>query len=118
MPHKSDIILADFWGVPEKFYDNKGVSAVITGTLKGEEIIKFLYEKNKIRIHEVKINQIIDYNPRIIKGNQSKHKNRDALIRDIIKGVSFGKIISRQLKIPNKYKLYLKKVKRIISKLK
>ena len=56
---KADITIADFWGIHKvnpKFYDSKGVSAILLNTDKGKEIFKNIKENmgfSKERIEDI-----------------------------------------------------------------
>ena len=61
---KSDITLADFWGINEvlpEFNDEKGTSALIVHSKKGNEIFDRI--KENINFIEVSIEDIKQYNP-------------------------------------------------------
>ena len=64
---KSDITLGDFWGAEvelTEYDDNKGISAVIINTLKGQKI--FYQIEKLIQKEEVSIDMIIKYNKSIL----------------------------------------------------
>lgn len=65
---KSDITLADFWGINEvipEFNDEKGVSALIIHSKKGKEIFDSI--KDSIVFREVSVEDIKKYNPCVCK---------------------------------------------------
>lgn len=64
---KSDITLGDFWGAEvelTEYDDNKGISAVIINTLKGQKI--FYQIEKLIQKEEVSIDTIVKYNKNIL----------------------------------------------------
>ncbi len=61
---KSDVTVADFWGISVVDYDaynNNGTSVVIVNTSKGEELLSSV--KEKIFFKEESLNDIAKYNP-------------------------------------------------------
>ena len=73
----ADISIGDFWGV-ENYYpelsDNKGISAVITYSKKGQELFDSI--KSNLFVKNVKIEEIISWNP-VLVGPHFKHKKSD-----------------------------------------
>lgn len=64
----SDITVADFWGIDKinpKFYDKKGISAILVNTPKGKEIFNNI--KLNMEFSKQDINDIIKYNSCISK---------------------------------------------------
>ena len=93
-----DIIIGDFWKVPDTvFGDNtkSGVSAVIAKTKKGKNILK---EMQNVNIKKVDIELIINGNPNL-ENSIKKPKERDAF---------FGEI--GQINIDKVFKKYNKKL--------
>ena len=83
IPHNSDITVADFWGIGKinpSFNDDKGVSAVIVNTEKGQ----FWFEKikNNLSYFNTTVNSIIQGNFTAVK-SKSAGKNRDAFLKSI-----------------------------------
>ena len=68
-PRVADITLGDFWGI-ESFYpdDNKGISAVLVNSTKGEQL--FSSVNSKIHYKEVEINSIISGNLSLVESTQ------------------------------------------------
>ena len=52
IPRTADITLADFWGVPKEYDDNKGVSLILANNKTGIETINILQSKSKIFMFE------------------------------------------------------------------
>lgn len=70
-----DITLGDFWGVENtlpKIDDNKGVSAVLINTQKGEKL--FSLAKNGLEIYEVTADQIAASQPNLSKPSKRSIK--------------------------------------------
>lgn len=61
-----DLMLGDFWGATEqdKFWNKKGVSAILVHTDKGKE---FLLETEGLRLFDTTFERIVAGNPNIIK---------------------------------------------------
>ncbi|MGL5434750.1 MAG: Coenzyme F420 hydrogenase/dehydrogenase, beta subunit C-terminal domain [Lachnospiraceae bacterium] len=94
IPHKSDITVADFWGIEKvnpQMDDNKGISALIINSEKG----MFWFEKIKDRVDyfDITIDKIAQGNFTIY---QPKEKNplREDFFRDC-HGISYNKAISK-----------------------
>ncbi|SHE69663.1 4Fe-4S dicluster domain-containing protein [Mariniphaga anaerophila] len=74
---KSDITLADFWGLkdyPEEHY--KGVSLAITHSVEGKQLLA----NSNITFHKTAWKKCIPYNPRIIYGKRPFHRIHPARI--------------------------------------
>lgn len=73
----SDITLADFWGwqeaVPEMNKDNKGISLVLTNTIKGEQLLQAV--KDRLTIEEIPLEKAMQ--PQL-KTPSRLDENRDA----------------------------------------
>lgn len=73
----SDITLADFWGwqesVPEMNKDDKGISLVLTNTIKGEQLLQAV--KDRLIIDEVPLEKAMQ--PQL-KSPSRLDENRDA----------------------------------------
>lgn len=66
----ADIILGDFWGIEvtnPDMLDQKGVSALIINSKKGEEYIKQKKILQKTKSKEVDIENLIKYNPALVE---------------------------------------------------
>lgn len=78
---KSDITLADFWGVekvePEMF-DDKGTSIIFINSSKGKQIFEEI--NSKIYYKKVNIDDVIKYNPYAVRGAKYP-KGRDIFLK-------------------------------------
>ena len=75
---KSDITIADFWGIDEinpNFNDEKGVSAVLVNSLKGKEIFENI--KPDLDISVAKLSDIIKHNSCINKSTAYNDKRNE-----------------------------------------
>lgn len=105
---RSDITLADFWGIdnifPEMNQKNLGISLVIVNTKKGMKIFKSL---DNIVAKEVDFRKSIYYNPSYEK-TPKKPKNREKFF-DTINKESFEQCVNKNIKNPGIiYKFFLK----------
>ena len=73
----SDITLADYWGwqetVPDMNTDDKGISLILTNTIKGEKLLQAV--KDKLTIEDVPLEKAMQ--PQL-KAPSPIDKNRDA----------------------------------------
>lgn len=68
---KSDILVADFWGIEETFpemNDEKGISLVMINSKKGKELFKEI--KEKLEYKKVEFENAIKHNPSMLKSAQ------------------------------------------------
>ena len=81
----ADISIGDFWNV-ENFYsdfaDNRGTSAIIAYTNKGQELLKTI--ESNLYIKPVKFEQIITGNP-VLEAPANKHSNSDKFFNNFEK---------------------------------
>lgn len=73
---KSDITLADFWGIDKvnpKFNDDKGVSLVVINSQKGQQIFDEIKDNKKITYFSENAEKGLEYNPSYY--NSVKRKN-------------------------------------------
>jgi len=78
LQRKSDITIADFWGINEvnaKFNDEKGVSAILLNSPKGVEIFEGI--KQNIEFFAADIRDIIKYNSCICKSTKYNSKREE-----------------------------------------
>jgi len=77
--NEADIILGDYWGIEvtnKDFYDEKGISAIIVNSKKGESYLKENNILEKIEYCEGNYEDIVKYNPSLIKSlNHSQERN-------------------------------------------
>ena len=96
----SDITIGDFWGIwdiaPE-IDDNKGTSAVVIQTQKGESIFKKIREH--LMLKEVLLEDISRQNPAILMSSKCNEKKQDILT--IIETEDFENC-TKYMGIPNK----------------
>ncbi len=105
---KSDITLADFWGIKNchsEFYDNLGVSLVLVHSEKGHSFI----DKSNIELIKVDFEEAIKYNPSYMKSVNEPNKRemffslykKDIPVEVILKKILHVSLIRRVI---NKFK--------------
>lgn len=78
----SDITLGDFWGIQnidKRMDDDRGTSVVIVNTEKGKKLFEEIKKKSEYK--EVNYEDVIKYNPALIKSHLA-NKNRDKYFED------------------------------------
>ena len=78
-----DIIIGDFWKVPDDLFGEKtknGVSAIIIKTEKGKQLLNFL---QNVDIKKVNMDLIINGNPNLVNSIQ-KPKERNIFFKNIV----------------------------------
>lgn len=108
-----DIIIGDFWKVPDNFFGNQtknGVSAIIIKTKKGEKLLNSI---QNIDIKKVNMDLVINGNPNL-ENSIGKPKEREAFFEQIDKME-----INENLKKNNKKLIsYKKKILKVLFNLK
>lgn len=111
---KSDITLADFWGVWNilpQFNDSKGVSLVITNSEKGEQLIKSI--EAEIEVAETDINEAVKYNS-AAENSVLPSPKRANFMKDF-KNVDFEKVLKKYCS-PDWKKQLKSKIKSVLKK--
>ena len=83
MPRQGDITLADYWGVPEEYKSDLGVSLVLANNDKGDEWLGRLLERGEAEMHETEFNTTLRGNPRMADGNRDIPAARSAFFHDL-----------------------------------
>lgn len=115
----ADITLCDFWGIKEKYKEeyDKGISAVMVNTLKGEKLWDII--KDKLSSFEEDLDVVVEHNAQLRKP-YSKHIKREKFLELYSKGKfekTAKKVLRRSIFI-NKVKesFIIKNIKKIIKK--
>ncbi len=87
-----DITVGDFWRVPSQWSDWRGVSVILTNTLKGNEWIDLLRSKENIELRETGFDIAVPGNPRLLSGVVPKPFWRAVFMRQLSQGVPFMKL--------------------------
>jgi coenzyme F420-reducing hydrogenase beta subunit len=120
IPRQGDITLGDFWGVPEKYYDDRGISVVLINTKKGKDIFLSLENDNKIFAEKVDFNLAIAKNPRIISGVMEIPQEREKIFA-LLNKKSWSYIAKKYIVPPRSLKGYLKRsikyAKKVLAKI-
>lgn len=117
-PQKSDITLADFWGIEKidpSMDQDCGTSLVMVNSVKG----KAFYESlgTNIVSKQFTMEQASQANPAMNTSMKSAQNNRRAFFDDLDK-YSFGEVAKKHFQLPtvkNKFKATLKPMKRMIK---
>jgi coenzyme F420-reducing hydrogenase beta subunit len=75
VPRVGDLTLGDFWGCPEEFADEKGVSVVIVNTEVGRALLE--ETRPRIALHISDLSTAIHKNPRIVEGHWPSRPNKE-----------------------------------------
>ena len=112
MPRVGDITLGDFWGVNEKYYNDLGVSIVLTNNEKGLEVINTLVSREEIVAQNINEDEFGD-NKRIYNGVYDIPEGRDEMA-EIINNKGFNIFYKRYIHVTF-YKRVINKLKRIFQ---
>lgn len=97
---KSDVTLADFWGVEKvlpNLFDNKGISTVIINTEKGRQLFNNILES--IEYKEIELIDVVKYNPSMIisaKKNININKFFDIYEKDNFDFCKYAKKVTKK----------------------
>ena len=109
--YNADIIVGDLWGAKKTIIeesDNKGISAILVNSKKGEELLKQIAPA--IKIYSLEPEEIIKNNQKIIKSAEL-HKNREYFFKNI-DNVEIEKNIKKNIILPKN-----KKIKNIVKEM-
>ncbi|WP_289129026.1 Coenzyme F420 hydrogenase/dehydrogenase, beta subunit C-terminal domain [uncultured Clostridium sp.] len=113
---KSDVTLADFWGVEKvlpDLFDNKGISTVIINTEKGRQLFNNILES--IEYKEIELIDVVKYNPSMIisaKKNININKFFDIYEKDNFDFCKYAKKVTKKSfsnRVKTKIKLIFRK---------
>lgn len=113
---KSDITLADFWGVEKELPemdDNKGTSIVVLHSENGNKLFELI--KDKLEYKQIEFEQFIKYNPSMIKSSPVD-KNRESFFKNI-NVLEFNKNVKKNTAQTPIYIRCVNKAKSIIKKI-
>lgn len=99
-----DVTIGDFWGIENvlpQIDDNKGVSAVLVNTEKGEKL--FNLAKNDLEIYEVKPEQIAARQPNLSK--PSKKSIKAEAFKNDFENLPFDKVLKKYTRVGLKRKI-------------
>jgi len=82
LPRQGDLTLGDFWGVPEKYKDEKGVSVILVNNDKGLKALNELLEEKNIFAEEVPFEVAVKSNPRIFSGYMEIPDEREKILSE------------------------------------
>jgi coenzyme F420-reducing hydrogenase beta subunit len=108
IPRLADISLGDFWGIPKKLYDLKGISLVSVNTVKGYELINSLVRNGRIELILSDIRMAAPKTPRLVFGKWRMPAKRREFLNDLQKKMSFNQLIEKYY--PNMLRRILERV--------
>ncbi|MGJ8454516.1 polysaccharide pyruvyl transferase family protein [Pseudothermotoga sp. U03pept] len=82
LPRQGDLTLGDFWGVPEKYKDEGGVSVVLVNNEKGMDAFQELIKDSRIFAEEVPLEMATKSNPRIYSGYMEVPLEREKILKE------------------------------------
>lgn len=112
---RSDITLADFWGIQNvlpEMDDDKGTSLVILNSPKGSSVFEKI--KGQLLYKETELDEVIKYNSAMVKSAECP-KNRDKFMKEV-HSEPFDSLIKKYVKRPSIVKRVLHKVKRLMKR--
>ena len=88
LPRQGDLTLGDFWGVPEQWRDEKGVSVVLASTPRGVAEIRSLQKRGWVSLFPSDIQVSAADNPRLISAgsNPLPHPRRNEIFSRLAAG--------------------------------
>lgn len=120
LPRQGDITLGDFWGVPDKYKDEKGVSVVLINSSRGKEFFGQLVRSKRVFAEQVPLETATKSNPRIISGHMKVPNERDKLLMEI-HSKSWKYISRKYIKPPVGLRWFVRRclgfVKRVLKKI-
>jgi coenzyme F420-reducing hydrogenase beta subunit len=86
IPRVGDVTLGDFWGVPDSFRNDRGTSAIIVNSEKGEAILNKLSDEKLVTLNKVDLNTITRKNRRVLSGMIRIPRERVQYLEALAKG--------------------------------
>lgn len=112
LPRQADITLGDFWGIEEKYDDDKGTSIVLSNSKKGDIWIEKI--KNRINIYKKNIVDIDKGNICFKTSVKINPKSKEFLNK--INESNFSHLVNKYTPKDNIIIRILRKIKRIVKK--
>ena len=112
----SDITLGDYWGIQNvhpEMDDDKGVSAVIANSLRGQELFEAI--KENLVWKETEYEYIKKYNPSLVE-SPKMDPNRESFFENLEK-ISFDELVKKYTYEPSFLRKVINKLKYEFSKL-
>jgi len=95
LPRAGDITLGDFWGCPEQWNDQRGVSVALANTPAGLRALEALARSGRIVLEPAELPTATKGNPRLVTGVYAMPENRRAFLNGVIVGKSFRTLKSK-----------------------
>ena len=87
LPRDADITLGDFWQCPDKWYDKRGVSLVLTNSNAGLSALQLLSDLGRIKCNPAELDSIKKSHRRIAYGGKYTIPNKR---KDFLDGLAKG----------------------------
>lgn len=116
IPRQGDITLGDFWGVPNNYYDKRGVSVVLINSKKGKDIFSLLQSNNFVFAEKVDFNLATVKNPRIINGIMKIPSEREKILGMLDKKPWYY-IEKKYIILPYSIKGFIKRSRKFINRI-
>lgn len=113
VPRQGDITFADFWGIDEKYDDDKGTSLLLINSDKGNKLFSLI--KDRFKAYEMDFNSIFEGNP-MFSESVKVPEEASAFLKDL-DYMSFSDCLKKYHGYPKKNLFILRilrKVKRTI----
>lgn len=117
VPRTGDITLGDYWGVPKKFFDEKGVSVVLANTERGENALNKLKICQQINLIPIDFKHAANSNPRLVTGSISIPKVREYILNEITREHTFKILHKKYIRVPSRFRRFAGRVKRVPLKI-
>ena len=95
LPRAGDITLGDFWGCPEQWNDQRGVSVALANTPGGLRALEALVCSGRIVLEPAELATVTKGNHRLVTGEYAMPKNRRAFLNGVIAGKEFRSLKSK-----------------------
>ena len=97
LPRAGDITLGDFWGCPEQWHDNRGVSVALGCTTLGLQTLEKLAHSGRIILQAADLAIVIKGNQRLVNSEYVIPANRRLFLNGVIAGEGFGSLKKKVL---------------------
>jgi hypothetical protein len=112
-----DVTLGDYWGVPKKLFDEKGISVVLANTESGRNALNKLKISQRIGLVPTDFKDAVNSNPRIIAGNISVPEAREHILNAISREYTFQILHEKYIRVPSRFRRFAGRIKRMFLKI-
>ncbi len=109
LPRQGDLTLGDFWGVPARWKDERGVSVIVASTQRGLRQIERLQEAARITLFATAPKIAAAANPRLTSNRpvELPYKRRDEVLHRLMGGETLASVA--KVYLPSRGKRLLKR---------